>query len=262
MNNESPLIPQGSLLEQKVKSRTRVKIAVFFVLAVHAIGLMALLMQGCGRPASEQPQQDTNTMVMTTFDDTNASLPDASQLGAIATSAPPDIQPSQPLTPPGIVSPQPPPAAGTEYTILKNDNFSTIAKKFGVTSKAIADANPGVEPTKLRIGQKIQVPPPQAGATTAATPSVDASSPTTYTVKSGDTLIKISKQFGVTVKAIRSLNNLPTDSIKVGQKLKIPVKVAPPAAAPVAAPEPAPAAMPVEAPLPGAAPAPAPVPGQ
>ena len=37
MNNLSPLIPQGSLLEQKNKGRARVKIAVFFVL--HAWGV-------------------------------------------------------------------------------------------------------------------------------------------------------------------------------------------------------------------------------
>src|SRR5215471_8602659 len=45
----SPLVPQGSLLEQKNKGRARVKIAVFFVLAIHGIGLLALLMQGCRR---------------------------------------------------------------------------------------------------------------------------------------------------------------------------------------------------------------------
>ena len=53
MNNQNPLIPQGSALEQKNKGRARVKIAVFFVLAVHGIGLMALLMQGCGQ--SKEP---------------------------------------------------------------------------------------------------------------------------------------------------------------------------------------------------------------
>ena len=34
MNNQNPLIPQGSVLEQKNKGRARVKIAVFFVLAI------------------------------------------------------------------------------------------------------------------------------------------------------------------------------------------------------------------------------------
>ncbi len=57
MNNQSPLVPQGSLVEQKNKGRARVKIAVFFVLGIHGIGLLALLMQGCrndGRPIMRQ----------------------------------------------------------------------------------------------------------------------------------------------------------------------------------------------------------------
>jgi LysM repeat protein len=78
-------------------------------------------------------------------------------------------------------------------------------------------------------------------------------------VKSGDTLTKIAKAQGTTVKAIRGENNLTTDHIKVGQKLKIPAK------AEAAAPAPAPAPVaPAPAPAPGTTPAPAPAgtPGQ
>src|SRR5881296_3269664 len=60
MNNQSPLIPQGSLVEQKNKGRARFKIAVFFVLAVHGIGLLALLMQGCRREPAQQSEQTSN----------------------------------------------------------------------------------------------------------------------------------------------------------------------------------------------------------
>jgi peptidoglycan endopeptidase LytE len=45
-------------------------------------------------------------------------------------------------------------------------------------------------------------------------------------VKSGDTLIKIAADHHTTVKALRSANNLKTDSIKVGQPLKLPAKSA------------------------------------
>jgi len=39
--------------------------------------------------------------------------------------------------------------------------------------------------------------------------------------------MKIAKEHGVTVKQLRSANNLKTDQIKVGQALKIPAKAAP-----------------------------------
>ena len=46
----------------------------------------------------------------------------------------------------------------------------------------------------------------------------------TYKVKSGDNLGKIAKKYGVSVKAIKSKNNLKSDTIYVGQSLKIPTK--------------------------------------
>ena len=71
-----------------------------------------------------------------------------------------------------------------------------------------------------------------------------------YVVKSGDTLYRIARKYGTTVKAIQSENNLVTTRITVGKKLKIPAKAE--AAAPAPAPEPAPMAP---APAPAAAPA-------
>ncbi|WDC84321.1 LysM peptidoglycan-binding domain-containing protein [Caloramator sp. mosi_1] len=45
--------------------------------------------------------------------------------------------------------------------------------------------------------------------------------PEFYTVKSGDTLWKISTTFGVSIDKIRSLNNLKSDTIYVGQTLRL-----------------------------------------
>jgi len=45
---------------------------------------------------------------------------------------------------------------------------------------------------------------------------------TVYVVKSGDTLTRIAKVHGTTVKALKAANNLNNDRIVVGSKLKIP----------------------------------------
>ena len=77
----------------------------------------------------------------------------------------------------------------------------------------------------------------------------------TYVVKSGDTLTKIAKSHGTTVKAIESENNLSTTKIKVGQKLKIPAKAEAAAPAPVELTAPAaPAVAPVTTPAPAGTP--------
>ena len=43
-----------------------------------------------------------------------------------------------------------------EYVVAKGDNLSSIAKKAGISLKAIQDLNPGVDSNKLRIGQKLK----------------------------------------------------------------------------------------------------------
>jgi len=226
MNNESPLIPQGSFLEQKNRGRARVRIAVFVVLAIHGIGLMALLMQGCkpNVPTTEEVYTDTNVLVAP-FEPTNEPLlPEPVAPVVTETSMPPIVEP--PVTPPPEVTAP----TTTEYKIVAGDTFSGLAKKFNVSVNAILAANPKVDPNRLQIGQVVTIPPPTSGGavadTTASTPDNGSQ---IYTVRSGDTLTKIANQFGTTIKALRTANNLRTDRIRVGDRLKIPAQPIPPA---------------------------------
>ena len=222
-------------MEQKSRGRARVKIAVFLVLAIHGIGLMALLMQGCGQ--SKEPAAQTET--------TASNQPPA----FVDTTNPPVATSNSPVVvaSPAVETPAAPavPAGATEYTIVKGDILDSIAKKFHVSLKAITNANPGIQPTKLQIGQKIHIPSPAATVTptAAAVAPLESTTPSgeqIYTVKSGDNLTKIAAQFGTTYKVLKAANGLNTDSIKVGQKLKIPAKASAPATAPATPPEPAP----------------------
>jgi LysM repeat protein len=221
----SPLIPQGSNLEQESQARSNLRTKVFVALGVNVAVLLALLLTpGCKReqpvsePVAVDPYAvDTNTMYAA---DTNiaSNVADTNYYQA---------QPVEPVPP---VPPTPPPVA-SEYTIQKGDSFSTIAPKFGVSVKALRDANPNVDPTKLQIGKKLNIPSPSATIGVAAPGTADggtvvdvSSGEKTYVVKSGDTLGKLATEFHTTVKAIQSANNLPDTKIKVGQKLKIPAK--------------------------------------
>jgi LysM repeat protein len=221
MNNISPFIPQGSISEQKNKGRARVKIAVFFVLAVHGVGLLALLMQGCRRDDKEAGQGDASSNAVAsapTFNPTNTT---------IDTNPPP--APTNPTPIAEMINSNVTPLAATptDYTIAAGDTFSTIAPKFKVSVRALEGANPGVDPKRLQVGQKIKIPPP-APATAASTtgggtaPAVGSNGEIMYTVVSGDTLTTIAKKYHTTASALRSYNSLTTDNIKVGQKLKIP----------------------------------------
>ncbi len=219
MNNPTPLVPQGTI-DPKNKSRARVKIGVFFVLAVHGAGLLALLLQGCHREDStNQASQATNS----------APAFEATNLPTVAETSVPQATNAAPVTqePP---TPAAAPAAATEYTLVSGDRLGTIAKKYNITVAALKEANPGIEPTKLQVGKTIHIPAATPKTATAATPVpavADSGSGTQVTVKSGDTLIKIASVNHTTVKAIRAANNLKSDRITVGQKIKIPAKSSP-----------------------------------
>jgi LysM repeat protein len=250
MNNQNPLIPQGSALEQRNKGRARVQIAVFFVLIIHGIGLMALLMQGCGQ--SKEPATTTET------EPSNAPPAFVEPASPPVTTGTPPVVATAPAVEEPPAPPPTVPAGATEYTIVKGDYLEKIAKSFHVSVKAIIDANPGIEPTRLKIGQKINIPAATTLTAPAATGALPAESGSvggmqTYTVKSGDNLTKIATQFGTTIKALRTANDLKTDSIKVGQKLKIPAKASAPVTAPSAPTEPAPTSP--TTPVPAAPPA-------
>ncbi|MDR3227900.1 MAG: LysM peptidoglycan-binding domain-containing protein [Puniceicoccales bacterium] len=66
------------------------------------------------------------------------------------------------VTPPVRVDPPAPPVvnhgAATVHLIKVGENFSTLARRYGVTLEAIEAANTGVSSNKLRIGQKINIP--------------------------------------------------------------------------------------------------------
>jgi LysM repeat protein len=224
--NPSPLIPQGSLVEQKNKGRARFKLAVFLVLSIHGIGLLALLMQSCAKapePSTDQTEQQSTNPPPPFVEQTNLT-PAQTNFAPV---------PPVPTPPPGM---EPAPGRPTEYKVAAGDVPVAIAKKFNISVQALLDANPGLEPTKLKIGQPLHIPAPTAALPTAARggvtpPAVEAAGGVqTYTVKSGDNLTRIATQFGVTVRALRTANSLSTDRLTVGQKLKIPGK-APAAAA-------------------------------
>jgi LysM repeat protein len=53
-------------------------------------------------------------------------------------------------------------------------------------------------------------------------PSTAPSFRATYTVKKGDTLNTIAKHFNTTAGNLRAANGMKTNSLKIGQVLKIP----------------------------------------
>ncbi len=248
MSNPNPFVPKGSLLEQQNHRRSRLKLAVFCVLAVSVTGLVAMLIQGCKRTPPDDTGANTTMTDTNTPSDLSTNMPADTNAAAYV----PAIPTNTVYTPQQAVPPVTP-AAGTEYVVVAGDTLGKIAKANGVSLKALEAANPGVDSKHLQVKQKLVIPAKSGDASVGGAAQSSSTGEQVYTVKSGDTLSKIAHAHGTTVKALETENNLTTTKINVGQKLKIPAKTE---AAPVAPPvEPAPVTPPPV--MPPSTPAPA-----
>ncbi|MDI3270652.1 MAG: LysM domain-containing protein, partial [Bacillota bacterium] len=119
----------------------------------------------------------------------------------------PQVTPPPTTCPPGTFA----------YTVQAGDTFYSLAQKYGTTVAAIQAANPGVDPSKLQIGQVICIP--------QVTPPPKQCPPHTfpYTVKAGDTFFRLSQRFGVSVQALQAANpGVDPNQLVVGSILCIP----------------------------------------
>ncbi|MBI2441525.1 MAG: LysM peptidoglycan-binding domain-containing protein [Lentisphaerae bacterium] len=249
---------------------------VVVVVALHCAAIGALFFtQGCGTLTRTTPAA-TSSMPPTTKE--AVSYPPPSAKPAAAEPAPTDLSMTKEIT---------------EYIVRPGDTLSGIAKQYGISSSEIIALNKLANPNKLYAGQKLELPgllkvlpaPAKPSAkskvikpvTSASAPVAAPAEPTIgwpmeavtkttlaagneYVVQRGDTLSAIAKKHGTKVSALRDINKLQSDKLKIGQKLIVAQAAAEPAAvtapaieAPVAPPAAettslaAPAATPVSA---------------
>lgn len=111
------------------------------------------------------------------------------------------------------------------HTVKRGESLSVIAQKYGTSTKAIMSANK-LKSSGLAVGQKLKIP--GSGAASVSIPNKPNTVETetiTHTVKSGEFLGKIASHYKVKIADIRRENNLKSDTLWVGQKLKITVAV-------------------------------------
>lgn len=100
------------------------------------------------------------------------------------------------------------------YKVRSGDSLWTISRKFGVSTRQLANWNGIAQNSTIRIGQKLKVWP--RGYANYA------SNKTSYQVKSGDSLYTIARRFNVKVSDLNKWNGLKNSSlIKPGQTLTI-----------------------------------------
>ena len=142
------------------------------------------------------------------------------------------------------------------HNVKKKETLFSIAKKYSISVDEIKNWNK-LSKANLKIGQKLKIiqksivkssspvvsysgeerivarlqpnqnpwelnsPPPGTQPANSANSKVTQGIKQTHTVKSGETLFSIAKQYNKSVEELKSLNNLTLNNLTIGQKLKV-----------------------------------------
>lgn len=110
--------------------------------------------------------------------------------------------------------------ANTTYVVKEGDFLGKIAAQHDCTVADIVRWNPGLDPDRIHVGQKIVI---RSSTATSQSTGASSSRPDEYTVQSGDTMMGIAGKLGVTYNALLAANrNVNPDRISVGQRLRVP----------------------------------------
>ena len=115
----------------------------------------------------------------------------------------------------------------SRHKVKSGESLSLIAKKYGTTTAKLKSANK-LKSTSLAVGQVLVIPSvkpvyvaPKVSTSTVKSSVTQSRKTITHKVRSGEYLGKIASKYKVSTNSIRSLNRLKSDTLFVGQKLKV-----------------------------------------
>uniref|UniRef100_UPI003D0C4EC0 LysM peptidoglycan-binding domain-containing protein n=1 Tax=Vibrio sp. TaxID=678 RepID=UPI003D0C4EC0 len=111
-----------------------------------------------------------------------------------------------------------------QHVVKRGESLSRIAKQYGTTTKALMQANK-LSKSTLAIGQVLQIPGKQGAVKVPVIANPVETKTLNHVVKRGEFLGKIAEHYKVSVSAIKRENQLRSDTLRVGQKLKITVNM-------------------------------------
>lgn len=141
------------------------------------------------------------------------------------------------------------------YKVRRGDNLGKIARQSGVSQSAILKVNALASAHKLRIGQVLKIPPRTESRPGPVTVAIGDSKPEqtlqqklaearevqrdndaartkgatgkprfrTHKVQRGQTLSGIAQRYNVSVSELRSANGIKGSTLRIGQKLRVPL---------------------------------------
>lgn len=159
-----------------------------------------------GQTLRVRPPADTGDTANTTPNsETAAPAPPSPDTTAAQSSSPPDTVAKVPSAS-AADSAVAPPSHG-RYTVEAGDTFVTLALRLGTTADTLFTLNDSTT-APLTEGDALRLPP--------------RFGPPMHTVEPGQTLYSIAGEYGISVRALKSENDLPSDTLQPDQQLQIP----------------------------------------
>ena len=114
--------------------------------------------------------------------------------------------------------------SGNEFfhTVTKGQGLYSISRMYGVTEAEIIRLNPGSE-VVIKVGQQLRIPQNKKTENTSNVPQVQTGEERFHTIKTGETLYRLTVIYGLTAREICNANpGLSAENFKVGQVIVIP----------------------------------------
>lgn len=110
--------------------------------------------------------------------------------------------------------------ADQQYKVKRGDSLVRIAKKYGVSTQSIKEAN-GLQGNALKPGKALVIPTDGSQKLAKGKKSQPQKAAQVYVVKKGDTVYGIARKTGLSVSDIKALNHLRKNKLRTGQKLAL-----------------------------------------
>lgn len=108
------------------------------------------------------------------------------------------------------------------HTVEKGETLFSVSKQYQVTIAELKAWN-DLSANNLKVGQTLTIYPTEQvdGQDQAVTVDNETQQNSTYLVKNNDSLYKIAQKHGMSVDRLKDLNNLASNTIRVGQQLTV-----------------------------------------
>jgi LysM repeat protein len=154
-------------------------------------------------PITEVPSSGATATQMPAGETAQVTEPVATS-EPVATEEPPTTEPSQPSGSDGGS------ASFIWHTVQRGETLSAIARRYGTTTQAIARANSLANANQIYAGQKLKIPTTSGGSSGGSTGASGCR--ITHTVKQGEWVWQIARNYGVDPTRILAANGLTVQS--------------------------------------------------